>query len=114
MGVSKVDHNGGESTGLLISDVEPSCGPQNANGSWPPCPPIPGHINVEIDHNEFSGWSHAAVRVSDYPGRIAVRSVIDRRSSPAEVVYSSNTEPVYIHDNFFHHNQHFLRRPVDG
>jgi hypothetical protein len=94
-------------TGLLISDVKTSCGPQNpADGSWPPCPPTPGHINVQVDHNEFSGWSHAAVWVTDRAQRISVPSFIDHRSSPAEVEYTDATEPVWIHDNFIHHNQH--------
>jgi hypothetical protein len=79
------------STGLLISDV---------GGT------IPNHINVKVDHNEFSGWSHAAVEVTDYPGHIVVLSRIDPASTPIEVVYSLPTEPVWIHDNFFHHNQH--------
>lgn len=31
---------------------------------------------------------------------------IDYGSTPAEIVYTLNTEPVWIHDNFIHHNQH--------
>ena len=95
------------STAILVGDVMPSCGPQNSDGTWPVCPtPAAGHINVEIDHNEFSGWSVAALDVRDAPGRINVTSWIDSRSIPVEVGYALTTEPVYIHDNFFHHNQH--------
>ena len=83
------------STGLLISDINP-------NNIVLPA----GHISVEIDHSEFAGWSHAGVRVVDYVYKITVQSWVDYASTPAEVVYAQSTEPVYIHDNFIHHNQH--------
>ena len=94
--------------GMYITDVKPSCGPQNADGSWPACPPILGHVNVEIDHNEFSGWTDSALEVLDPNRRIAVPVAIDHRVTPADLLYSMNptTEPVWIHDNFFHHNLH--------
>jgi hypothetical protein len=92
-------------TGLLLSDVKPGCVSQLPNGSWPTCPPIPGHINVEVDHSEFSGWSLAAVRVVDDHHSITVNSWIDGTSTPAAVAYALNTEPVWVHDNFIHHNQ---------
>ena len=85
-------------TGIFITDVNPT-GPVLA----------PGHISVEIDHNEISGWSHGAVRVEDKNNRITVLQIplwIDYASTPAEIVYTLNTEPVWIHDNFIHHNQH--------
>jgi len=85
-------------TGIFITDVNPT-------------PPVltPGHISVEIDHNEISGWSHGAVRVIDKNNRITAPLIpmwIDYGSTPAEIVYTLNTEPVWIHDNFIHHNQH--------
>jgi integrase-like protein len=92
------------SVGIQITGV---CGPKNGDGSWPHCPSIPGHVNVEIDHNEFSGWSNAALQVSDEHGQIVVNQQVrvDRGVTPAELVYPT-TEPVWIHDNFFHHNLH--------
>jgi hypothetical protein len=94
--------------GIAITDVKPSCGPQNPDGSWPACPPVPGHVNVEIDHNEFSGWTDTALGVADKAGRIVVPVAVDQQVTPADLVYSMNpkTEPVWIHDNFFHHNLH--------
>jgi len=47
--------------------------------------------NVEIDHNELSGWCWAAVQVWDVNDKIS---------------YPQNHEAVRIHDNFIHHNQH--------
>ncbi len=82
--------------GIHISDVNPNS-----------TPPPPNGINVEIDHSEFSGWSDSAVWVQDDPGKTMVQVIIDPRTP--QLVYPNNpkTEPVYIHDNFFHHNQHF-------
>src|SRR5262245_18567380 len=48
-------------------------------------------VNVEIDHNEISGWSTAGIMVWDTKGRI----------DPAV-----NPQALRIHDNFIHHNQH--------
>ncbi len=89
--------------GIWITDVMPGCGTQINVG----CGTIPGHVNVEIDHNEFSGWSDTAISVSDRPARIYVAWYQDN-STPAQLVYYKNltTEPVWIHDNFFHHNLH--------
>lgn len=47
--------------------------------------------NVEIDHNELSGWSWAAVQVWD---------------GSEKIDYVTNSSAVRIHDNFIHHNQH--------
>ncbi len=95
--------------GMQITDVKPSCGPQNPDGSWPACQPIPGHVNVQIDHNEFSGWTDTALGVSDESQRIVVLPDAFVNGVPSkDLVYSTNptTEPVWIHDNFFHHNLH--------
>src|SRR2546425_1476867 len=61
-------------TGILIGDVNPS------NTVVPP-----GHTNVEIDHSEISGWSHAGVRVTDYGAKIVVPMAVDHRTAPAQV-----------------------------
>jgi hypothetical protein len=66
MGVA--DGDGGPATGIYISSRN----------------------NVEIDHNEISGWKNAAVGVNDDGDRIS---------------YVTNPETVRIHDNFIHHNQ---------
>jgi hypothetical protein len=95
---------------MLISDVMPNCG--GAPSPLPPdpnaCGTIPGHVNVQIDNNEFSGWTDTAVAVSDLMQRIAVPVAPVIGATGAELDYSpyQTTEPVWIHDNFFHHNLH--------
>ena len=66
MGVA--DGDGGPATGLYVSSRN----------------------DVEIDHNEISGWKNAAIGVNDDGNRIS---------------YVLNPETVRIHDNFIHHNQ---------
>jgi hypothetical protein len=51
---------------------------------------VRSHREVEIDHNELSGWSSSAVAVEDDEGRID--PILDQDS-------------VHVHDNFIHHNQ---------
>ena len=46
--------------------------------------------DVEIDHNEFSGWSWAAINVRN----------------PNQPPGFLNSHAVHVHDNFIHHNQH--------
>ena len=105
MGVSEADKDGPlMSAGIYITDVMP-CLDKQPVPSTCVSPPASGHINVEIDHNEVSGWSNLAVGVEDRKNRIAVTMWIDHRT-PVEVGYALKTEPVYIHDNFIHHNQH--------
>ncbi len=58
-----------------------------------------GAVNIEIDHNEIYGWSHAAVRVEDCDG-------VDECPSPGRMPPSENPQAVRIHDNYIHHNQH--------
>lgn len=48
-------------------------------------------VDVEIDHNEISGWSTIGIEVLDRGERL------DWRVNP---------EAVRIHDNYIHHNQH--------
>jgi hypothetical protein len=88
--------------GMSITDVMPSCGAQSNCGT------IPGHVNVQIDNDEFSGWTDTALGVADEPGRIVVPVERDHTVTPTDLVYYANptTEPVWIHDNFFHHNLH--------
>jgi hypothetical protein len=83
--------------GISIGDVNP----------YNTAPP-PSGANVEIDHNEFSGWSDTALGVGDTAQRIVVPMTLDYGVTPAEVVYYANPtrEPVWIHDNFFHNNLH--------
>lgn len=52
--------------------------------------------NVEIDHDEISGWAGAAVSVQDTAGTAG-------SPSPYTSVLPAHT--VNIHDNFIHHNQ---------
>ena len=52
--------------------------------------------NVEIDHNEISGFALAGVHVWDQDGTMA-------SPSPSATVLPAHT--VNIHDNFIHHNQ---------
>ncbi|MER6434396.1 hypothetical protein ABT272_43210 [Streptomyces sp900105245] len=51
---------------------------------------IDSSLNIEVDHNEISGWRGAAVQVMDENGRIN----------------RDNAHTVHVHDNFIHHNQH--------
>jgi hypothetical protein len=90
--------------GMHITDVKPCL---NAQPATPEClaPSAPGHVRVQIDHNEFSGWTDTALGVSDPHVRILIPVHI---VTPTDLVYYANptTEPVWIHDNFFHHNLH--------
>lgn len=52
-----------------------------------------GGIHDEIDNMELSGWAGAAVRVAD--------------DSPTHRQAQEGVQGVRIHDNFFHHNQHY-------
>lgn len=49
-------------------------------------------VNVEIDNNELSGWSNAAVGVAE----------LDH----LDLINPDNYNAVWVHDNFIHHNQH--------
>lgn len=64
----------------------------------------PAWQSIEIDHNELSGWSHAAIRVTDECLAIVVQSYFDNGSR--SIIYDHPFEPVHIHDNYIHHNQH--------
>src|SRR5262249_42032952 len=73
--------DGTTALGIHITDVMPSCGTQSALpaasstcDTVPPnfCGTIPGHVNVQIDNNEFSGWTDTALGVSDPNQRIVV------------------------------------------
>lgn len=61
-------------------------------------------VNIEIDHNEINGWSAVGVDVRDPLGRIVVPVSVDYGTTPAQLVYASDTEPVWIHDNYIHDN----------
>ena len=52
--------------------------------------------NVEIDHNEISGWALAGIHVWDTKGTAV-------SPPPSASVLTAHT--VNIHDNFIHHNQ---------
>jgi hypothetical protein len=75
--------------------------------------------NIEIDHNEFSGWNTAAVE----PAGIELTTGPNDRvwqtwtskvtaDSSSGIHYPAGLEPVYIHDNYFHDN--FQGDPYDG
>ena len=51
---------------------------------------------VEIDHNEFHGWSGSAVWVADG----------DRAATPLDRLTKNNPGAVWVHDNAIHDNQH--------
>ncbi|MBX3191205.1 MAG: right-handed parallel beta-helix repeat-containing protein [Labilithrix sp.] len=57
---------------------------------------IDSATNVEIDHDEISGWALAGIHVWDTQNTAA-------SPSPSETVLPAHT--VNIHDNFIHHNQ---------
>jgi hypothetical protein len=52
-----------------------------------------GGIHEEIDNMELSGWAGAAIRVAD--------------DLPTHRQALEGVQGVRIHDNFFHHNQHY-------
>jgi hypothetical protein len=91
---------------MSISDVMPDCSTYAYPGS--PCGTFPGHVNVEIDNNEFAGWTDTALGVGDAPNRIVVPVTVASGAAGLELDYYANpsTEPVWIHDNFIHHNLH--------
>lgn len=57
---------------------------------------IESAINVQIDHNEISGWAGSAINVKDNKGTAG-------SPSPTDTVVPPHT--VNIRDNFIHHNQ---------
>jgi len=52
--------------------------------------------NVEIDHNEISGWALAGIHVWDRENTMP---------SPSPTATTLPVHTVHIHDNFIHHNQ---------
>jgi hypothetical protein len=71
-------------------------------------------INIEIDHNELYNWNTDAVDVradcSPQPcdGRIWTGFTSMAWSDPSGITYpkwqGTDSEPIYIHDNYFHDN----------
>lgn len=63
-----------------------------------------GFDHVEIDHNEIYGWSDSGVAQAGYTNGspLAVQVSFDG----AVLDYHATAEPVYIHDNYIHHNLH--------
>lgn len=57
---------------------------------------IDSATNIEIDHDELSGWAGSAVNVKDTAGTAG-------SPSASATFYPAHT--VNIHDNFIHHNQ---------
>jgi hypothetical protein len=75
--------------------------------------PTPARINIEIDHNEFSGWATVAVEVAgpfdigfgeNIAGQVWQSWLIRTRSDSSGIHYPLEPEPIRIHDNHFHHN----------
>ena len=67
-------------------------------------------INVEIDHNEFSGWNTAAVEPTgiELPtgpnDRVWQMWTSNVTGDASGIHYPAGLEPVSIHDNYFHSN----------
>jgi hypothetical protein len=67
-------------------------------------------INIEIDHNEFSGWNAAAVEAAGIENttgpsdRVWQMWTSKVTADSAGLHYPAGFEPVYIHDNYFHNN----------
>jgi hypothetical protein len=75
--------------------------------------PTPARINIEIDHNEFTGWATAGVRVfgpndigegQDLAGQVWQSWTIRARSDSSGIHYPPEPEPIRIHDNNFLNN----------
>ena len=77
-------------TGLRIQG--PDMGVADEDGGPASAVYVSSRNDVEIDHNEISGWKNAAVGVNDDANRIS---------------YATSPETVQIHDNFIHHNQRY-------
>jgi hypothetical protein len=67
-------------------------------------------VNIEIDHNEFSGWNTAAVEAAGIElttgpsDRVWQMWTSKVTSDSSGLHYPAGLEPVYIHDNYFHNN----------
>ena len=63
-------------------------------------------INIEIDHNELSGWNAAAVEaVGNGPNdRVWQMWTSQVTGDSSGIHYPAGLEPVDIHDNYFHDN----------
>jgi hypothetical protein len=62
-------------------------------------------INIEIDHNEFSGWNTAAVEAQGNTGDRVWQSWTSKVTADSSGIrYPGAIEPVSIHDNYFHSN----------
>jgi hypothetical protein len=84
--------------GISGSDDDSSIGISIAFESRGPSP-------IEIDHNEIYGWSGAGVQVlgqQNWPFPIAM----EFDDAAKLLLYGSNPEPAYIHDNYIHNNLH--------
>jgi hypothetical protein len=75
--------------------------------------PTPATINIEIDHNEFSGWASAGVRVfgprdigegQELAGQVWQSWTIRAQSDSSGIHYPPEPEPIRIHDNNFLNN----------
>jgi hypothetical protein len=73
-------------------------------------------INIEIDHNEFSGWNTAAVEpAGNEPGpndHVWQKWTSQVTGDSSGIHYPAGLEPVNIHDNYFHDN--YQGDPYDG
>lgn len=67
-------------------------------------------INIEIDHNEFSGWNTAAVEAAGIApptgpnDRVWQMWTSKVTADSSGIHYPAGLEPVSIHDNYFHDN----------
>ena len=86
-----------------------------------PTPAGTAAINIEIDHNEFSGWNTAAVQVwgpgdinfgDELAGQVWQGWTIRATSDSSGIHYPLDPEPIRIHDNHFHDN--FWGTPYEG
>lgn len=84
-------------SGVRITGVRiegPDMGAVDRNGAT--AIDVDSATNVEIDHDEISGWAGSAVGVSD---------TANTASSPSPSASVLPAHTVNIHDNFIHHNQ---------
>ncbi|MBS2014197.1 MAG: right-handed parallel beta-helix repeat-containing protein [Deltaproteobacteria bacterium] len=79
-------------TGVRIEG--PDMGAVDRNGAT--AVEIDSATNVEIDHDEISGWAGSGV---------GVRDTLDVMASPSPTASVLPAHTVNVHDNFIHHNQ---------
>jgi hypothetical protein len=105
-----------EGDGVRISGVRIE-GPGSPPDAWRSIPQgyakgiyFQDKINIEIDHNEFSGWNAAAVEAAGIEStagpsdRVWQTWTSQVTVDSAGLHYPGGIEPVHIHDNYFHNN----------